>query len=84
MNELLKNINMLHTTQLGVQRIKKNLGLDTEDVVGWCGQRIQDASCLIERKGKNWYASAGGCRITINAYSYTIITTHKVKKEKQL
>ena len=84
MNELLQNINKLHTTELGVQRIKRKLNLDVVDVVAWCRQRIQDASCSIERKGKNWYASVDYCRITVNAYSYTIITARKVKKEKQL
>ena len=34
-NELLKNLEKLHTTELGVMRIKKNLSLDTDDVVGW-------------------------------------------------
>ncbi len=35
-NELLENLDKLHTTELGVQRIKRNLSLDTEDVVSWC------------------------------------------------
>ena len=82
MNELLENIGKLHTTELGEQRIKRNLGLSTKDVVTWCRQRIQDANCLMERKGKNWYATVDNCRITVNAYSYTIITAHKVKKEE--
>ncbi len=28
-NELLKNLDKLHTTELGVERIKRNLSLDT-------------------------------------------------------
>lgn len=35
-NELLVNIDKLHTTDLGVVRIKKNLTLNTDDVVAWC------------------------------------------------
>lgn len=35
MNDLITNIEKLHTTELGVQRIKKNLSLDTDDVVKW-------------------------------------------------
>ena len=36
MHELIENIEKLHTTKLGAQRIKGNLQLDTADVVGWC------------------------------------------------
>ncbi|MCQ2593467.1 MAG: DUF3781 domain-containing protein [Treponema sp.] len=31
----------------------------------------------ISRKGKNWYVDIGSGIITVNAYSYTIITAHK-------
>lgn len=34
-NELLKNLDKLHTTELGVERIKRNLSLDTDDVLLW-------------------------------------------------
>ena len=33
LNELIRNIEKVHTTELGVVRIKKNLSLDTDDVV---------------------------------------------------
>ena len=79
MNDLIENIDKLHTTELGVKRIKRNLQFETEDVVLWCKARILDKDTVIERTGKNWYATAGNCRITINAYSYTIITAHKRK-----
>lgn len=45
---------VVHTTELGVERIKRNLCLDAGDVVEWCV-------------------------ITVNAYSYTIITAHRKK-----
>lgn len=77
MNDLIANIERLHTTKLGVERIKKNLRLDVEDVVAWCRERILDPDAVIERVGKNWYVNAGQCRITVNAHSYTIITVHK-------
>ena len=32
-NELLENLEKLHTTELGVVHIKRNLGLETDDVV---------------------------------------------------
>jgi len=74
-NELLNNIDKIHTTELGVKRIKKNLCLDAPDVVEWCKQKVLVAD-KITRKGKNWYVSVEGCVITINAHSYTIITAH--------
>ena len=78
--ELLLNIAKIHTTALGIVRIKRNLCLDVEDVVDWCKQKIQDENSSILRKGKNWYVSFDNCIITINAHSYTIITAHKGKK----
>jgi hypothetical protein len=75
-NELIQNIDLLHTTELGAERIKRNLGLTTGDVVAWCRQSILSAES-IQRKGKNWYVYAGKSVITVNAHSYTIITAHK-------
>ncbi len=79
-NELLLNLDKLHTTELGVVRIKKNLSLDTENVVDWCKTKIKLEYAEITRKGKNWYINVDKCIITVNAYSYTIITAHKNKK----
>lgn len=75
-NELLANINKLHTTELGAERIKRNLGVDVSAVVNWCRQRILTAAD-ITRRGKNWYVHSDNCIITVNAHSYTIITAHK-------
>lgn len=80
-NELLINSDKLHTTELGAVRIKRNLSLDTDDVVAWCKMKIGSPNAIIQRKGKNWYIVVEGCIITINAYSFTIITAHKEKKE---
>lgn len=79
-NELFKNLNKLHTTELGVERIKRNLSLDTDDVVDWCKAKINSANAVVTRSGKNWYVNADNCILTVNAYSYTIITAHKEKK----
>lgn len=79
--ELLLNLDKLHTTDLGNVRIKKNLSLDVADVVSWCREKIEDIDAAIIRKGKNWYINIENCEITVNAYSYTIITAHKVKKQ---
>ncbi len=78
-NELLKNLERLHTTELGVARIKRNLSLETDDVIEWCKAKINADNAVITRKGKNWYVNADGCIITVNAYSYTVITAHKEK-----
>lgn len=77
-NGLLSNPDKLHTTELGVVRIKRNLSLDTTDVVTWCKSKIVSPNAVITRNGKNWYVQTEGCVITINAHSYTIITAHKV------
>lgn len=78
--ELLLNLNKLHTTDLGVMRIRRNLSLDAEDVVVWCREMIGNPNTCITRNGKNWYAENEFCIITVNAFSYTIITAHRRKK----
>ncbi|MCR5319364.1 MAG: DUF3781 domain-containing protein [Treponema sp.] len=77
-NELLQNLDKLHTTPMGVDRIRCNLGLggDIPDVVTWCKSQIESPEATITRRGKNWYCTIGSCIITVNAYSYTIITAH--------
>ena len=78
-NDLIENIEKLHTTPMGVVRIRRNLSLGEEvgDVVAWCRKKILDDNAIITRRGKNWYVTIDGCIITVNAYSYTIITAHK-------
>ena len=78
-NELLENLDRLHITELGVIRIKKNLSLNVENVIEWCKEKISLSNAKIIRKGKNWYITIDNCIITVNAYSYTVITAHKVK-----
>ena len=79
-NELLNNLAKIHTTELGIVRIKRNLSLDIDDVVEWCKNKISSKNANITRKGKNWYITVEGCIITVNAHSFTIITAHKEKK----
>jgi hypothetical protein len=76
-DDLISNVDKIHTTSLGVLRIKKNLCLDVADVVNWCIEEIKTKKSLITRKRKNWYVSIDDYIITINVYSYTIITAHK-------
>lgn len=76
---LLTNIDKVHTTTMGMERIKKNLNLDIEDVVGYCKDKILNKNCHINRQGKNWYCEIDNIKLTVNAYSYTIITAHMTK-----
>lgn len=77
---LLDNITKIHTTQMGAERIRKNLHLSAEtDTVEYCRQKILDPKCNIYKQGKNWYCEIGGMKITVNSYSYTIITAHTIK-----
>ena len=73
---LLDNINKVHTTAMGINRIKKNLKLDTNDVVEYCKNKVLNKNCNIYKQGKNWYCEIDNIIITINSYSYTIITAH--------
>ena len=75
---LLDNIDKIHTTEMGVKRIKKNLQSDECDAVEYCKNKVSDKNCNIHKQGKNWYCEIDNIRITINSYSYTIITAHTV------
>ena len=55
----------IHSTSLGILRIKRNLQLETEDTINYCK--------------KSWYCEIENIKITINTFSYTIITAHKMK-----
>ena len=46
---LLDNISEVHTTEMGIDRIKKNLKLNTNDVVEFCKNKILDKNCNIIR-----------------------------------
>ncbi|MDR0411682.1 MAG: DUF3781 domain-containing protein, partial [Treponema sp.] len=35
-------VEKLHTTPMGAERIKRNLGLDCDDVIAWCRSAIQN------------------------------------------
>ena len=52
---LLSNIDKVHTTEMGMDRIRKNLQLDTDDVVEWCRKKVLDKGGNIDKRGKNWY-----------------------------
>lgn len=70
------DLDKLHTTELGKIRIKKNLSLETDDVIKWCRDCMNNPQAIIERKGKNIYVFVNDYVLTINAHSFTLITAH--------
>lgn len=77
---LLDNLDKVHTTKMGIDRIKRNLKLDNIDVVEYCKNKIKDDTSKVYKEGKNWYCEINNIKITINSYSYTIITAHLLLK----
>ena len=75
---LLSNVDKFHTTKMGIDRIRKNLKLDTNNVVEYCKNKVLDKNSNIYKQGKNWYCEIDNIKITINSYSYTIITAHTI------
>lgn len=76
---LLNNLDKIHTTEMGMLRIKKNLAVDC-DVVEYCKRKICDENCKIYKQGKNWYCEIDNVKITVNSHSFTIITAHMLKQ----
>lgn len=74
--ELLENIDRIHTTKLGVSRIKNNLELKNDDVITHCKEIILDENSVISKKGKNYYVNLDNVEITVHSSSFTIITAH--------
>ena len=72
MDNLVENIVKIHTTLLGEERIRKNIGKTSE----WCKEQVKN--CKIEKRGKNYYCTVGSVCIVVNASSFTIITAHKI------
>ena len=81
MNELLNRPDEIHTTPMGIDRIKRNLGLSCPDdaVVDWCKSRITAPDASFTMKGKNWYITSSNAVFTVNKYSMTIITAKLIK-----
>ncbi len=73
---LLENIDKIHTTEMGIGRIQKNLGIDDEPL-SYCISKLKQENAIVTKEGKNYYVVVDGCRITINSSSFTIITAHK-------
>ncbi|WP_300706798.1 MULTISPECIES: DUF3781 domain-containing protein [Helicobacter] len=77
MKSLVENIDKLHTTQRGVVRIKRNLELESDDILSWCKKQILSKDATLKKRGKNLYVHLPHCKLTIHSTSYTIITAYK-------
>lgn len=78
-NELIENFDKIHTTELGIFRIKKNLSLQNEDAVDFCKDIIKNSCSEVLKNGKNYYITLKDVIVTINSRSFTIITAHRKK-----
>jgi hypothetical protein len=75
-------VEKLRTTPMGADRIRRNLGLDCDDVIAWCRNVVQNTpGKFVIRKGKNWYVHGDGFVLTINASAVSVITAHKTSKQ---
>lgn len=73
---LLENIDKIHTTEMGITRIQKNLEISDEPVE-YCISKLKQENSVVTKEGKNYYVNVDDCVITINSSSFTIITAHK-------
>ncbi len=75
---LLENIDKIHTTEMGINRIQSNLEIRSEPV-SYCISKLKKENTKVTKKGKNYYIDVDDCIITVNSNSFTIITAHKKK-----
>ena len=77
--EIQKRFGEIHTTPMGIDRIKRNLALTCPDdaVVDWCKRRITAPDASFTQKGKNWYVTSSNAVFTLNKYSMTVITAKR-------
>ena len=78
---LIANIDLIHTTKLGIERIQKNIKIDG-DVIKFLKNKILKNDSIIYRKGKNYYCEVDDIKITINSFNFCIITAQYVDKRK--
>lgn len=76
-NDLISNINRLHTTEMGAIRVHRNMAVDIDGITDFVRKCVFAPGSDIVRRGKNWYVYLPDCVVTINASSFTIITAHR-------
>lgn len=74
--KLIENIDKIHTTEMGIGRIQRNLEIDVEPV-NYCISKLKQENSVVTKEGKNYYVNVDDCIITVNSSSFTIITAHK-------
>ena len=79
---VLANIDKIHITKMGIDRIKRNLNINDIDVVKFCKNKLLNEDCNIYKNGKNFYCKTRNIIITINSFSYTIITAKFLTKNE--
>ena len=80
---LLENVDKIHTTEMGIGRIQKNLGI-SEEPVNYCISKLKQDNAVVTKEGKNYYVNVDGIRITINSSSFTIITALELPQRKDV
>lgn len=75
---LIRHLQKIHITPLGIVRIQKNLHID-EDVISFCQKVIIHQNSIVYKQGKNYYVQCDQILLTIHSSSYTIITAHLLK-----
>ncbi len=78
---LLSNIDKIHTTELGIERIKRNLKLNNDNVIEYLKNKLLDNNLVVYKEGKNYYCEIENIRMTINSYNYCIITVHLINNK---
>lgn len=68
-------IDKIHTTDMGIDRIKRHLKINN-NVLDFIMKLIMNDNIYLYKKGKNYYVEINNTKITINSYNYSIITAH--------
>lgn len=71
------DIEKIHTTELGLERIRRNTGIN--DPINVLKKAIINQNKMTEN-GKNYYIWVNDIIFTLNKSALTIITAHKEKK----
>ena len=50
---LLENVDKIHTTEMGIGRIQRNLGI-SEEPVGYCISKLKQDNSIVRKEGKNY------------------------------
>ncbi|HBB05501.1 MAG TPA: conjugal transfer protein [Firmicutes bacterium] len=74
---LLANIERIHATERGEERLIQNLKLANRNPIRYVKDVLRNPKSHVYKKGKNFYCEYNHVRLTINASTFTMITAHK-------